>query len=140
MQILAGYNGLGVGEFINYVYWCFDNPRTNKETKRNMYIPSLSLWEKNAIQIKQVQYYTRRGSAFFFKFTIEKQGNEELLKVKTVIDDQDNPIVVGFQSRINITEREIDDIKRIIFRCFSSNQAESLFSNKLKYMNIKTHK
>ncbi|MFM1655405.1 exonuclease domain-containing protein [Brevibacillus sp. B_LB10_24] len=113
IDVLAAHNGLQTGEFINYVLWCFDNPRTREEIRPNDDLLSIKLWKRKAVQIKEARYYTRRGSSLFFKVTIEKEGERENLRVKCAADEPDMPKIVIQRSSL-ITERDIDDIARFI--------------------------
>lgn len=114
VNYLAELNGLGVGAFINYVYWCFANPRTKEEIQSNPGLSSIELWRRSGMQIKEVRYYTRRGHHFFFKLSIEKAGKADQVRVKCTKDEKGNPLVVGFQSSIGISKREVEDIARMI--------------------------
>ncbi|MED4785236.1 3'-5' exonuclease [Brevibacillus choshinensis] len=114
VQYLAELHGLGIGEFINYVYWCFNNSRTKEEIQNNPTLASIELWRKSGLQIKDVHYYTRRGNHFFYKLSIEKEGKAEFLRVKCTKDVKGDPQVVGFQSSIVASYREVEDIARMI--------------------------
>lgn len=48
IKYLAEKNGLTTEDFKDYVYWCFENPRTEEEAKRDTEagITSLDLWRK----------------------------------------------------------------------------------------------
>lgn len=48
IEYLASQNGLTVDEFKDFVYWCFDNPRTLEQAKNDTKkgITSLDLWRK----------------------------------------------------------------------------------------------
>lgn len=47
---LASQNNLSTSEFKEYVYWCFDNPRTIEDLRRDN-TPSIELWQRSREEI-----------------------------------------------------------------------------------------